>query len=350
MHLKRQYHVCSKIANLLKPTKNDIVNLEIGNSCQGRHTMTYHDEAYNKLAEKIRAKGILRGDRTGTGTISLFSEQMRFDLSDGSFPLLTGKRVPFRIVMEELFWFLRGETNIRPLVRANVHIWDEWPYKAYLKANGLVVPQTGSEEWVNGLANFVTKIGDPDDESFALQWGDLGPVYGSQWRKWRTEDGRVIDQIANLVESLKSSPESRSHIVNAWNPGEYEWLRQNSLPPCHVLWQCYVAEGRLSLHLYQRSCDFFLGVPFNIASYSALLLMLAHVTGLAPGELVWTGGDVHIYANHTSEMEELLSRELRPSPTLKILGPVSSIDDFCFNEFELLGYDPHPAIKAPIAV
>jgi thymidylate synthase len=311
---------------------------------------TYHDQIYLDLARRVLEKGVNRGDRTGTGTQSLFGQQMRFDLSDGSFPLLTGKKVNFRLIMQELFWFLRGETNIRPLVLAKVGIWNEWPYKAYLKANGLAIPDSNSTEWKTGLAEFIKQIGDPYDDSFALKWGDLGPVYGSQWRKWQTADGHVIDQIANLIHSLKNNPESRSHLVTAWNPGEYEWLRANSLPPCHIQWQCYVADRKLSLHLYQRSCDLFLGVPFNIASYSALLLMLAHITGLKPGEFVWTGGDVHIYANHLDQMQELLSRPLIPSPTIRLVNPPNTLEEFRLEHFELTGYNPHPAIKAPIAV
>ncbi len=311
---------------------------------------TNHDKVYLALARKILRYGKHRGDRTGTGTQSLFGQQMRFDLSDGSFPLLTSKKTNMRLILVELLWFLLGETNIRYLVLQNVHIWDEWPYKAYLKANGLTVPDTNSNEWKSGLKDFIAKIGNPDDDSFALKWGDLGPVYGSQWRKWLGENGIVVDQITNLIESLKNNPESRSHIVTAWNPGEYDWLRTNSLPPCHVLWQCYVADGKLSLHLYQRSCDFFLGVPFNIASYSLLLLMMAHATGHTPGELVWTGGDVHIYANHRNQMREQLSRSIIPSPKIKIVRERGSIYDFCFEDFELLDYNPHPAIKAPIAV
>lgn len=307
----------------------------------------YHDKTYLELAQRILNTGNDRGDRTGTGTRSLFGQQLRFDLSEG-FPLLTTKQTAFRIIMEELFWFLRGETNIRSLVLANVHIWDEWPYKAYLKKQSLNVPPITSEEWSRGLQKFIDQIA--EDEEFANLHGDLGPVYGSQWRAWRTSDGGRIDQIAVLIDQLKNNPESRSHVVTAWNPAEYDWLRRNSLPPCHIQWQCYVANGKLSLHLYQRSCDYFLGVPFNIASYSALCIMIAHVTGLTPGELVWTGGDVHIYNNHFDQIYEQLGREILPSPKLTIIGDVADIDKFTLSDFELVGYRHQGKIVAPIAV
>lgn len=325
-------------------------------------TQIFHDVPYLDLAREIRSKGVRRGDRTKTGTLAVFSRQMRFDLSDGSFPLLAAKSTPLRVILEELFWFLRGETNIRPLLEKNVHIWSEWPYKAYLRKSDAEIPPPNSEEWKVGLRAFEQRI--LSDQGFADEFGELGPVYGSQWRSWdRFEiamenwDGRTfytkmkpVDQIAMLVESLKSNPESRSHIVSAWNPGEYEWLRANSLPPCHMMFQCFVADGRLSLDLTQRSCDFFLGVPFNIASYSALLLMLAHVTGLRPGEFVWSGKDVHLYTNHLDQTDEMLAREVRPSPHLHIEGEVARIEDFDISHFVLEGYEPHPKIPAPVAV
>ncbi len=309
--------------------------------------IVYHDKPYLELAERIFSTGVDRGDRSGTGTRSLFGQQMRFDLSY-AFPLLTTKQTAFRLIAEELLWFVRGETNIRSLVLKNVHIWDEWPYKLYLKKKKLPVPPTDSPEWKSGLSEFIVRI--RDDEGFAEKYGDLGPVYGSQWRKWKVDRKKSIDQVALLISQLKNNPESRSHIVTAWNPAEYDWLRQNTLPPCHIQWQCYVAHGRLSLHLYQRSCDFFLGVPFNIASYAMLTHMLAHVTRLLPGELVWTGGDVHIYNNHVDQIKLQLSRETLPSPQLRIIGDVTDIDSFTMDNFELVGYKHQGKIGAPIAV
>lgn len=325
-------------------------------------TQIFHDAKYLDLAREIRTRGVLRGDRTKTGTLAVFSRQMRFDLSDGSFPLLVAKSTPLRVVLEELFWFLRGETNIRPLLEKNVHIWSEWPFKAYLRKIGAEIPPPNSDEWKVGLSTFEQKI--LNDATFAKEFGELGPVYGSQWRSWdRFEiamenwDGRTfytranpVDQIAELVKSLRDNPESRSHLVSAWNPSEYAWLRANSLPPCHIMFQCFVADGRLSLDLTQRSCDYFLGVPFNFASYSALLLMLAHVTGLLPGEFIWSGKDVHLYTNHLEQTDLMLERELRSSPTLRIVNGPTSLEEFTVDHFVLEGYNPHPKIPAPVAV
>ncbi len=322
----------------------------------------FHDVGYLELTKEVNNTGANKGDRTGTGTKSLFSRSLRFDLSDGSLPLLQAKSTPLRIIAEELFWFLRGNTNIRPLILKGVNIWNEWPYKAYLKKMGILVPDSGSEEWKTGLKDFIEQI--KSDEEFANNHGELGPVYGSQWTKWATyescgfgSDGLVIykktnpiNQINRLIESIKNNPDSRSHIVTAWNPAEYDWLRANSLPPCHMMFQCYVANGRLSLDLIQRSCDTFLGVPFNIASYSLLLIMLAHVTGLEVGEFIWNGKDVHLYNNHMEQVTEMLSRDLRPSPSIEIVGKYSSITDFTLESFKLTGNNPHPHIPAPVAV
>jgi thymidylate synthase len=307
----------------------------------------YHDEAYLDLARRILSDGTDRGDRTGTGTRSLFGQQLRFDLSRG-YPLLTTKQVFFKTLIKELLWFLTGSTNIRPLVLQNVHIWNEWPYQKYRRHCGLQPKnQVSQEEWDTGLAEFVETIRVNAD--FAEVHGELGEVYGSQWRHWKGPDG-YTDQIEVLVWQLMNEPESRSHMVTAWNPSEYRNLRENSLPPCHVLWQCYVAEGKLSLHLYQRSCDYFIGVPFNIASYAALCIMLAHVTGLTPGELVWTGGDVHVYNNHMDQIRTQIKRESLPSPTLAIVGDVPDIDSFTLDNFELTGYQHQGKIAGAIAV
>ena len=261
---------------------------------------------YLDLLRHISERGALKSDRTGTGTKSIFGYQMRFDLSAG-FPLVTTKKVHVRAILHELLWFLKGQTNIQYLKDNQVSIWDEWA--------------------------------DPD--------GELGPVYGKQWRRWEAKDGRVIDQISQVVGLLKSDPDSRRMIVSAWNVGEIDKM---ALMPCHTLFQFYVADGRLSCQLYQRSADVFLGVPFNVASYALLTLMLSQVTDLKAGDFVHTFGDAHIYANHFEQVKLQLSREPRPLPQMKLNPGVKNIFDFKFEDFELLNYDPHPAIKAPIAV
>jgi thymidylate synthase len=264
------------------------------------------EEQYLDLLRLLIETGVDRGDRTGTGTRSIFGHQMRFDLSQG-FPLLTTKKVHLKSIIYELLWFLRGETNVRWLQERGVTIWDEWADAA----------------------------------------GELGPVYGSQWRSWPDGKGGSIDQIAGVVESIKTKPESRRHIVTAWNPAEVDEM---ALPPCHCLFQFYVADGRLSCQLYQRSADVVLGVPFNIASYALLTLMVAQVTGLQPGEFVHSFGDVHLYANHFEQAELQMSRTPKPLPRMTLDPDRKSIFDFEYDDFMLTGYDPHPAIKAPIAV
>ena len=261
---------------------------------------------YLDLLAHVRDSGTRKSDRTGTGTLSLFGHQMRFDLSEG-FPLVTTKRLHVKSIVHELLWFLQGSTNVRYLNEHGVTIWDEW----------------------------------------ADAKGELGPVYGRQWRSWPAPDGRKIDQIATVVEGLKRDPDSRRHIVSAWNVGE---LGQMALSPCHCLFQFYVADGRLSCQLYQRSADVFLGVPFNIASYAALTLMMAQVTGLKPGEFIHTLGDAHLYVNHLQQADLQLSRSPRPLPRLEIEPRATSIFDFRYEDFRLVGYDPHPHIKAPVAV
>lgn len=261
---------------------------------------------YLELMRHVRDNGTHKGDRTGTGTVSCFGYQMRFDLSEG-FPVLTTKKLHLRSIIHELLWFLQGDTNIHYLKENGVRIWDEWA-----------------------------------DEN-----GDLGPVYGYQWRSWPNPDGTHTDQIQKLIESLKHKPDSRRHIVSAWNPS---FIDDMALPPCHCLFQFYVADGKLSCQLYQRSADLFLGVPFNIASYSLLTLMLAQVCGYAPGEFVHTFGDVHLYSNHLEQTDLQLQREPRSLPTLRINPDVKDLFDFRFEDFELVDYDPHPHIKAPVAV
>lgn len=260
---------------------------------------------YLDLLDHVLKKGTEKSDRTGTGTISVFGYQMRFDLEDG-FPLLTTKKLHFKSVIHELIWFLKGDTNVKYLQDNGVSIWNEWA-----------------------------------DEN-----GSLGPVYGSQWRSWPSVDGN-IDQISELIDSIKNNPDSRRHIVSAWNVGE---IAKMALPPCHILFQFYVADGRLSCQLYQRSADIFLGVPFNIASYSLLLMMMAQVTGLRPGEFVHTLGDAHIYLNHTDQVKEQLTRKPFPLPGLKLNPVVKNIFDFKFEDFALYSYRAHPHIKGEIAV
>lgn len=261
---------------------------------------------YLELMQYVLEKGHRKTDRTGTGTLSVFGWQMRFDLQAG-FPLLTTKKLHTRSIIHELLWFLRGETNIRYLKEHGVSIWDEWAD-------------------VNG---------------------DLGPVYGKQWRRWQAADGRTIDQIARLIEGLQRNPDSRRHIVSAWNPAEVDGM---ALPPCHVMFQFYVSDGTLSCQLYQRSADIFLGVPFNIASYSLLTMMVAQVCGYEIGDFVWTGGDCHLYLNHRDQAREQLARTPRALPTMRLNPQVKDIFDFRFEDFTLEGYDPHPHIKAPVAI
>jgi len=263
-------------------------------------------QTYLDLMRHVLANGARKTDRTGTGTVSTFGYQMRFDLAQG-FPLLTTKKLHVKSIIHELLWFLKGETNIRYLRENGVTIWDEWA--------------------------------DPN--------GELGPVYGAQWRSWPASDGRRIDQIGQIVEQIKTRPDSRRLIVSAWNVGEIERM---ALPPCHILFQFYVADGRLSCQLYQRSADIFLGVPFNIASYALLTLMVAQITGLAPGEFIHTLGDAHLYSNHLEQAGLQLQRQPRPLPALRLNPEVKSLFDFRFEDFTLLNYDPHPGIKAPVAV
>ncbi|KKU82012.1 MAG: Thymidylate synthase [Parcubacteria group bacterium GW2011_GWA1_47_8] len=302
---------------------------------------------YHDLLRHITENGATKTDRTGTGTKSVFGYQMRFDLQKG-FPLVTTKKVPMRLIISELLWFLAGDTNIKDLVDNDNHIWDEWPYKAYLKKQGNPVPKTDTEEWKLGLAEFIGKI--KNDANFAKEYGELGPVYGYQWRSWPTSNGGHIDQVAQVVEQIKKNPDSRRLIVSAWNVADIEEMAKSGIPPCHAFFQFYVADGKLSCQLYQRSCDTFLGVPFNIASYALLTMMVAQVCGLELGEFVWVGGDTHLYSNHMEQVALQLSREPRPLPTMRINPDVKDIFGFKYEDFSLEGYDPHPSIKAPVAV
>ncbi len=261
---------------------------------------------YHELMKHVLDQGVEKHDRTGTGTISVFGYQMRFNLEEG-FPMVTTKKLHLRSIIHELIWFLKGETNIQYLKENGVSIWDEW----------------------------------------ADEQGNLGPVYGSQWRSWKGADGKTVDQITQVLDQIKKNPDSRRLIVSAWNVAEIENM---ALPPCHAFFQFYVANGKLSCQLYQRSADIFLGVPFNIASYALLTMMVAQVCGLGYGDFVHTLGDAHLYSNHLEQTKLQLSRELRPLPTMKINPEVKNIFDFKFEDFELVGYDPHPHIKAPVAV
>jgi thymidylate synthase len=302
---------------------------------------------YLDLLRDIKANGVKKSDRTGIGTVSVFGRQMRFDLSDG-FPAVTTKKLFMRGIIHELIWFLQGSTNIKYLVDNDIHIWDDWPYKAYLLKQSKKVPEINGPEWSKGIREFTERI--KKDADFARWHGELGPVYGYQWRNWPTPDGRHIDQIKNVIQTLKSNPDSRRMIVSAWNVADIDEMSISGLPPCHLLFQFYVANGKLSCQMYQRSADTFLGVPFNIASYALLTMMVAQVVGLKPGEFIHTFGDTHLYLNHLKQVDTQLARKPRALPKMKINPDVNDIFEFKFEDFELTGYDPHPAISAPIAV
>ena len=298
---------------------------------------------YHDLMQRVLDEGVKKADRTGTGTISVFGHQMRFDLQEG-FPLVTTKKVHLKSIIHELLWFLKGDTNIRYLVKNNVNIWNEWPYQHYLESTGQAnsFPKY-SPEWKEKLQEFKQQI--IEDEDFADRWGELGPVYGHQWRNFEG-----VDQITQLIEDIKNKPDSRRLIVSAWNPKDIPVMAKSGLPPCHTLFQFYVADGKLSCQLYQRSADIFLGVPFNIASYALLTMMIADVCNLEYGDFVHTFGDAHLYLNHLDQTHEQLSREFRELPQMIIKRKVAGIFDYRFEDFELVNYDPWPAIRAAVAV
>lgn len=317
---------------------------------------TSNEEQYLQLAHDVLDHGNLKMDRTKTGTHSLFGYQMRFNLNDG-FPLLTTKKVPFGLIKSELLWFLRGDTNIRFLLQHHNHIWDEWALKKWVTSGDYTGPdmtnfglrsQTDpqfNEQYLAQKKVFCDRI--LTDEKFAKKFGDLGLVYGSQWRAWQASNGQSIDQIKNVIDQIKQTPNSRRLIVTAWNPEDVPLV---ALPPCHTLFQFYVADGKLSCQLYQRSGDIFLGVPFNIASYALLTHLIAQQCGLQVGEFVHTLGDAHIYNNHIMQIEKQLQRKPKAAPKLVLPSEVKPLEELEMSDIKLQGYDPEPAIKAPVAV
>ena len=300
-------------------------------------------QQYLELVKHIRDHGIKKEDRTGTGTVSIFGHQMRFNLAEG-FPLVTSKKVHLKSILHELLWFIRGDTNIRYLIENGVGIWNDWPYQNWLRETGQDKHLVKySSEWRAVMAEFTQQI--IADQDFADKYGDLGPVYGKQWRNFGG-----VDQLSQLMSDLQSNPDSRRLIVSAWNPQDIPVMIKSGLPPCHSLFQFYVVEGRLSCQLYQRSADVFLGVPFNIASYAALTMMIAQVAGLKLGDFVHTFGDAHLYSNHMNQVDEMLSRSTFDLPTLQINPKVQSLFDFVYDDFELQNYQSHGPISALVAV
>lgn len=301
-----------------------------------KQAMQHPEQQYLDLMAAVLERGDERVDRTGVGTRSLFGTMLRFDLSAGAVPILTTKRVYWKTAVKEMLWFLTGETNIQPLLKDNVRIWSDWPLDRYRRETGDQIAQAAFEARIIG------------DDDFARQWGDLGPVYGKQWRRWLGADGREHDQIAALVDTLRTNPASRRMLFHGWNVAE---LGAMALPPCHMVYQYHVSSGgRLNCVLFQRSVDLLLGAPFNFTGAAALQLMLAQQAGLQPGELVWMAGDVHLYRNHLAQAATQLARTPRPWPTMRLLRQPASIDDYSITDFVVDGYDPHPAITADVAV
>jgi thymidylate synthase len=311
--------------------------------------MARHPEyQYLDLLEHLLEKGDRRIDRTGVGTLSTFGSMMRFDLSDGTFPVFTTKRVYWKTAVKEMLWFLTGQTNIQSLLQQNVRIWTDWPLDKYRKQTGDAITQEAFEERIIA------------DDAFARVWGDIGPVYGKQWRRWVDAQGKEHDQIATIIATLKTNPTSRRMLFHAWNVGE---LDQMALPPCHMTYQFHTSgaageaadrgetkKPRLSMLLFQRSLDMWLGAAFNCAASAALLSMVAQQVDMVPGELIWVGGDVHLYLNHLEMARTLIGREPRPFPKLRLLRKPESIDGYRIEDFEVIGYDPHAGIEAPVAV
>ncbi|MCE6960544.1 thymidylate synthase [Cereibacter sphaeroides] len=298
--------------------------------------MTHPEQQYLDLLSHVLERGDRRIDRTGVGTLSIFGAMLRFDLSEGHAPILTTKKVWWKTAVKEMLWFLTGGTNLRPLLQQNVRIWTDWPLASYRRETGENISQ----------AEFERRI--VEDEAFAARWGELGPVYGKQWRRWLGPDGQEHDQIAGLIDTLRQNPSSRRMLFHAWNVAEVGAM---ALPPCHMVYQYHVtSDGRLNGLLYQRSVDLLLGAPFNFVGAAALLLMLADQAGLRPGELVWVGGDTHLYLNHLDQAREQISRKPRDWPSMRLVRRAASIDDYRIEDFVVEGYDPHPPIAAEVAV
>ena len=319
--------------------------------------MSKNEQAYLDLCKHVLENGNKKSDRTGTGTMSVFGHQMRFNLKDG-FPLLTTKRVPFRLIASELIWFINGDTNIRFLLQHNNNIWNEWAFKKWVESDEYKGPDMTNfgirslqddefkAAYDEQMEIFKRRVLEEDD--FAAKYGELGNVYGKQWRAWKTSTGETIDQLKDVIQDIKNNPSSRRLIVSAWNPEDVP--TNMALPPCHSLFQFHVADGKLSCQLYQRSADIFLGVPFNIASYALLTHLIAKEAGLEPGEFIHTLGDAHIYLNHEEQVRTQLQREPRNLPQLVIDPSFTSIFELSIDQLRIEGYDPHPSIKAPIAV
>jgi thymidylate synthase len=347
---------------LLFPRKYPTLDRE-QRTLQGVNVLNHADATYCNLLQHILDNGSDKSDRTGTGTRSVFGYQMRFNLQEG-FPLLTTKRVPFKLVASELLWFIKGDTNIRYLLQHNNHIWDEWAFKKWVESDDYqgpdmtdfgrraLVDEAFQQQYEQQLAIFCDRI--LTEEAFAEKYGDLGNVYGKQWRHWTTSEGEELDQLQDAINQIKNNPDSRRIIVNAWNPEDVINAgtkdSKAALPPCHAMFQFYVTDGKLSCMLTQRSGDTFLGIPFNIASYALLTHLIAHECGLEVGEFVHSIGDAHIYSNHVEQVKEQLSRTPKALPTLKLNQAKQSIFDFELEDITIDGYHPHPTIKAPIAV
>lgn len=319
--------------------------------------MSNSEQTYLQLLKYVLENGTKKEDRTGTGTISTFGYQMRFDLSAG-FPLLTTKRVPFRLIASELIWFIQGDTNIRYLLQHKNNIWNEWAFKRWIESASYTGPDMTNfglraqtepdfaEAYEEQMELFKQRI--LSDDQFAEAFGELGNVYGKQWREWKTSQGETIDQLKDVIETIKKNPDSRRLIVTAWNPEDVP--SNMALPPCHTMFQFYVTNGKLSCQLYQRSADIFLGIPFNIASYALLTHMIAHECGLEAGDFIHTLGDAHIYTNHVEQINIQLGREPKALPKLKLNDDKKSIFDFTLEDLAIENYEPHPTIKAPVAV
>ena len=306
------------------------------------------ERQYLDLLEDIKDNGTDKSDRTGTGTRSIFGEQMRIDLREG-LPVLTTKKVFTRAIIHELLWMIKGDQNLQYLAQNNVNIWNEWPFVSYLERTGQVAPPQDSEEWNGLMEEFLEQV--RNDDGFAAEFGDLGPVYGKQWR--HVDDptsGKYIDQLADAQDALRSNPDSRRIIVDSWNVSELNEMLRSGLPPCHALYQFYTADGNMDLKLYQRSADMFLGVPFNMVQYALLGSMMAQSTGHTARYFVHSFGDTHIYNNHVDQVNEQLSREPRAVPTLRLNPEVTDVFDFTADDITIEGYDPHPAIKAQVAI